>query len=181
MLARSVGDALQASADGDTHEILHNVLADMFWSTSITCSTDKRGALISFGEEAIRDRGVTDIHAGIILLTKEDNGAGLAVRELVSVPLTFSVKFDGFTARLWCAFTTESMAFAYASSRHPTPKVFSILYNTGSRMPYHHFAGSDCSQAGRFISRQRSEPADIHHGVAFVNNNVCTDRYSDNN
>jgi hypothetical protein len=28
-----------------------------------------------------------------------------------------------YTARLWCAFTTQSMAIAYASSRQPKPKV----------------------------------------------------------
>jgi hypothetical protein len=31
------------------------------------------------------------------------------------------------TARLWCAFTTQSMAIAYASSRQPKPKVRLIL------------------------------------------------------
>ncbi|KAI0254047.1 nucleophile aminohydrolase [Lactifluus subvellereus] len=30
---------------------------------------------------------------------------------------------EGTTTRLWCAFTTQSMAVAYASTRHPKPKV----------------------------------------------------------
>jgi hypothetical protein len=35
-----------------------------------------------------------------------------------------------YTARLWCAFTTQSMAVAYASSRQPKPKVRLLLAAT---------------------------------------------------
>ncbi|KAF8274472.1 nucleophile aminohydrolase [Lactarius quietus] len=37
--------------------------------------------------------------------------------------LTRGVDGDESTTRLWCAFTTQSMAVAYSSSQHPKPKV----------------------------------------------------------
>ncbi|KAH9061322.1 asparaginase [Lactarius vividus] len=37
--------------------------------------------------------------------------------------LTRGVDGDESTTRLWCAFTTQSMAIAYSSSQHPKPKV----------------------------------------------------------
>jgi len=46
-----------------------------------------------------RNRGEPSPNAGMILLTKSE------------------------TVRLWCAFTTPSMAIAYASSVDPVPKV----------------------------------------------------------
>ncbi|GLB37601.1 putative N-terminal nucleophile aminohydrolase [Lyophyllum shimeji] len=50
-----------------------------------------------------RKRGVTDPNVGVLLLMSE--------------------QIEGKTyVRLWCAFTTASMAIAYASSRNPRPK-----------------------------------------------------------
>ena len=50
----------------------------------------------------------------------------LTMVELYVVSLTI---FDQYLARLWCAFTTESMAVAYANSETLTPKVWkSLLY-----------------------------------------------------
>ncbi|KAN0114000.1 N-terminal nucleophile aminohydrolase [Russula decolorans] len=43
--------------------------------------------------------------------------------------LTQGVDGDESTTRLWCAFTTQSMAIAYASSRQPKPKA-RVLRNT---------------------------------------------------
>ncbi|RDB24942.1 Threonine aspartase 1 [Hypsizygus marmoreus] len=50
-----------------------------------------------------RDRGEVNLDVGIILLVTEDIE-------------------NKITARLWCAFTTPSMAIAYASSETPKPK-----------------------------------------------------------
>ncbi|OCH95160.1 N-terminal nucleophile aminohydrolase [Obba rivulosa] len=55
--------------------------------------------------EDCRARGEHNPHAGIILLLREQNAEGVIV------------------PRLWCAFTTESMAVAYASSLDAKPQV----------------------------------------------------------
>ncbi|KAH7913905.1 nucleophile aminohydrolase [Hygrophoropsis aurantiaca] len=55
-------------------------------------------------EKATKDRGEHTPNAGVLLLTKEVGSDGAA------------------RPRLWCAFTTESMAVAYASSTQPKPK-----------------------------------------------------------
>jgi len=51
-----------------------------------------------------KNRGEPNPNAGILLLTQEQDDVGLSI------------------ARLWCAFTTESMAVAYASSKDAKPK-----------------------------------------------------------
>lgn len=56
--------------------------------------------------EPLRQRGERMPNAGVLLLTKEQG------EDEVVVP------------RLWCAFTTESMAVAYASTTKPSPKAF---------------------------------------------------------
>ncbi|KAH9040731.1 asparaginase [Lactarius pseudohatsudake] len=43
--------------------------------------------------------------------------------------LTRGMDGDESTTRLWCAFTTQSMAVAYSSSQHPKPKAL-VLRNT---------------------------------------------------
>ncbi|KAG1858195.1 nucleophile aminohydrolase [Suillus subluteus] len=58
--------------------------------------------------EPMRQRGEQMPNAGVLLLTKEQGEDDEAVR------------------KLWCAFTTESMAVAYASTTIPSPKA-SIL------------------------------------------------------
>lgn len=59
--------------------------------------------------EPLRQRGERMPNAGVLLLTKEQG------EDEVVVP------------RLWCAFTTESMAVAYASTTKPSPKVIAKL------------------------------------------------------
>lgn len=50
-----------------------------------------------------------------------------------SPPSSCTLFIDEYLARLWCAFTTESMAVAYANSETLTPKVCkSIFYEFGS-------------------------------------------------
>ncbi|KAG0707379.1 nucleophile aminohydrolase [Suillus ampliporus] len=63
--------------------------------------------------EALRQRGERTPNAGVLLLTKEHGDNDEAV------------------PRLWCAFTTESMAVAYASTAKPSPKA-SILHRPAS-------------------------------------------------
>ncbi|KAG1734669.1 nucleophile aminohydrolase [Suillus paluster] len=63
--------------------------------------------------EPLRQRGEQTPNAGVLLLTKE-HGEG-----------------DEVLPRLWCAFTTDSMAVAYASTAKPSPKV-SILRRPAS-------------------------------------------------
>jgi hypothetical protein len=70
--------------------------------------------------------------AGTIVLTVEEGRDGgeargeFFSRDLVKISEdTFKPTHPKFlhTVRLWCAFTTASMALAYASTRHPKPKV----------------------------------------------------------
>ncbi|OJA08668.1 hypothetical protein AZE42_01188 [Rhizopogon vesiculosus] len=63
--------------------------------------------------EPLHQRGELMPNAGVVLLTKERG------------------EDDEAVPRLWCAFTTESMAVAYASTRKPSPKV-SILRRPAS-------------------------------------------------
>lgn len=80
-------------------------------------------------------RGDTHSNAGVLLMTKETQESGDVIRALTIVELyVFSLTIsDGYPARLWCAFTTESMAVAYANSETLTPKVWkSLLYEFGN-------------------------------------------------
>lgn len=54
--------------------------------------------------DVIRQGDTGALHAGVLLLVRE------------------KLEQDSFKCRLWCAFTTNSMAVAYASSLHPEPK-----------------------------------------------------------
>ncbi|KAG2043680.1 nucleophile aminohydrolase [Suillus americanus] len=63
--------------------------------------------------EPMRQRGEQMPNAGVLLLTKEQD------------------EDDEAVPRLWCAFTTESMAVAYASTTKPSPKA-SILRRPAS-------------------------------------------------
>ncbi|KAJ6499065.1 asparaginase [Mycena sanguinolenta] len=111
-LARAIADALNdASAcsstaeedeeDIDVHAVLQRVLAEEFWSMLI---------LLLFVVNPNQCHTVPahspanpDPSAGVVLLTTE--------------------KEEGkIVARLWCAFTTPSMAIAYASSDNPLGK-----------------------------------------------------------
>jgi len=59
-------------------------------------------------------RGDTHPNAGVLLMTKEAQESGDVI------------------PRLWCAFTTESMAVAYANSETLTPKVWkSVIHEFG--------------------------------------------------
>lgn len=89
------------NSDFDTHSVLERILTEQFISEFIFAIT------LSIPDPATELCGSEKPQAGIILLTKEPN----------------SDSSEGFTTRLWCAFTTPSMAIAYASSFDPKPKV----------------------------------------------------------
>ena len=79
-------------------------------------------------------RGDTHPNAGVLLMTKEAQESGDVIRALTMVELyvVSLTIFDQYLARLWCAFTTESMAVSYANSETLTPKVRkSLLYEFG--------------------------------------------------
>jgi len=102
-LARSIGDELLVDKKGtdlDTHAILQKVLDNKFW-------------------KPCRNRGEPNPDAGVLMLTKEDDGAGRTI------------------PRLWCAFTTASMAIAYASSTAPKPKTLILRRPVGSHSGRH--------------------------------------------
>lgn len=73
--------------------------------------------------ESCRERREETPSVGVILFTAEDNNEG-------GIPAVFRVVvFSRLTlflaviiVRLWCAFTTASMAIGYASSEKPKPK-----------------------------------------------------------
>ncbi|KAI0630364.1 N-terminal nucleophile aminohydrolase [Trametes polyzona] len=103
-LAKSICEALEGAGDDrDTHQILQTVLGQQFWSI---CAK----------------RGETFPQAGVILLMKEHDDEGLFKRmsDSTSLPGRSLTRPDSL-ARLWCAFTTESMAIGYASSSSPKP------------------------------------------------------------
>jgi len=68
-------------------------------------------------ERLIKNCGTSDPQAGIILLTKEHDNKSP----------------EGYTVRLWCAFTTASMAIAYASTYDLKPKALVLRRPRGSR------------------------------------------------
>ncbi|KIJ68067.1 hypothetical protein HYDPIDRAFT_107683 [Hydnomerulius pinastri MD-312] len=71
---------------------------------------DVRDLLARTLAEHLRTRGEPSPNAGVLLMTKE------------------AQEDSDVIARLWCAFTTESMAIAYASSEKPVPKVCNDTY-----------------------------------------------------
>ncbi|TFK26524.1 N-terminal nucleophile aminohydrolase [Coprinopsis marcescibilis] len=66
--------------------------------------------------EPYRKKDELSPSAGILLLTKETGENGEA------------------SVRLWCAFTTPSMAIGYASPRHPKPKAMILKHPDASNM-----------------------------------------------
>ncbi|KAH0588929.1 hypothetical protein H2248_004714 [Termitomyces sp. 'cryptogamus'] len=104
MLAREIGNcfslAIVPGGDIDAHDILHTVVLEKFW---IPC----------------RERGVVAPDVGILLLLVEQiegKPSGMYFQSIVHD--TYNTQ-----ARLWCAFTTPSMAIAYASSSRSKPAV----------------------------------------------------------
>ncbi|KAF9469911.1 nucleophile aminohydrolase [Collybia nuda] len=70
----------------------------------------------NFWQPSVR-RGILQLDVGVLLLASELDKDG-------------NVK-----ARLWCAFTTPSMAIAYASSKNPKPKAVILRRPTGIPVP----------------------------------------------
>ncbi|KAI0266856.1 nucleophile aminohydrolase [Gloeopeniophorella convolvens] len=70
-----------------------------------------RSVLVDGFYDKWRARGESQPAAGVLLVTQGADG-------------------DADTVRLWCAFTTQSMAVAYASSRQPKPKVGHLLISS---------------------------------------------------
>lgn len=78
-------------------------------------------------------RGDTHPNAGVLLMTKEVQESGDVIRTLTTVDSCTSLTISArCLARLWCAFTTESMAVAYANSEKLTPKVWGNVIFTCS-------------------------------------------------
>ncbi|KAF5380495.1 hypothetical protein D9615_004576 [Tricholomella constricta] len=105
MLARTIAESFQfaiaKTEDVDVHDILYHVLLEKFLAPC-------------------QKRGVIDPEVGVLLLTSEEtgdktNGGYFVARDQASQAHDVEV-------RLWCAFTTSSMAIAYASSVNPNPK-----------------------------------------------------------
>ncbi|KAF8441538.1 nucleophile aminohydrolase [Boletus edulis BED1] len=95
-LARTIADVLrprQVNAEVDVHELLINTLSTHFHG--------KSGRLNLY---PIVARSDTHPNLGVLLMTKEAEESGNVI------------------PRLWCAFTTQSMAIAYANSETLTPK-----------------------------------------------------------
>jgi hypothetical protein len=66
----------------------------------------------------------TSTKVGLIILVKENDETGGFKRKWFSfVPDEADLTAVVASARLWCAFTTSSMAVAYASSLDPEPQV----------------------------------------------------------
>ncbi|KAF5370859.1 hypothetical protein D9758_001916 [Tetrapyrgos nigripes] len=93
-LARTIG---KVSNEDDLHEALERTLTADFWGTSpITAHLRSHS-----GAEQSRNAGEPNPNAGVLMMTADSET----------------------TVRLWCAFTTPTMAIAYASSTNPNPKV----------------------------------------------------------
>ncbi|KAL0578753.1 hypothetical protein V5O48_003251 [Marasmius crinis-equi] len=97
-LARALGSAIVCSSEeDDPHDIIHRLLRDEFWDPS-------------------RKLGEPHPNVGVLVLTKEEEAGR-------TIGLNQAPGFPG-TVRLWCAFTTSSMALAFASTDNPKPKAF---------------------------------------------------------
>ncbi|KAF8502260.1 nucleophile aminohydrolase [Russula emetica] len=107
---------------------------------SVACSVSGQGELImqSFLAKTLAERTVAsaevDTHEVLRSVLVDQfydkwNQRGEHQPAVGVLLLTQGVDGDESTARLWCAFTTQSMAVAYASSRQPKPKA-RVLRNT---------------------------------------------------
>lgn len=134
----------QQSADGKTsaacsisgtgeHIIkagLARVIGDTFHFAKNQEGTDVHDLLVNvlterFYRPAV-GHGILRPNAGVLLLTTESGNS---------------------KPRLWCAFTAEGMAIAYASSERPTPKVRSNDHDT---FAHEHSTGNDPSTATHY-------------------------------
>ncbi|KAI0270769.1 nucleophile aminohydrolase [Russula aff. rugulosa BPL654] len=107
---------------------------------SVACSVSGQGELImqSFLAKTLAERTVAstegDTHEVLRSVLVDQfydkwNQRGEHQPAVGVLLLTQGVDGDESTTRLWCAFTTQSMAVAYASSRQPKPKA-RVLRNT---------------------------------------------------
>ncbi|KAJ3555771.1 hypothetical protein NM688_g2390 [Phlebia brevispora] len=99
------GVACSVSGSGEyiVRMMLAKTVADAVLSSPEDDVHDSLQRILNEFHDTCRSRGETSPSAGILLLVKEVND-------------------DRVTPRLWCAFTTHSMAVGYASSLHPKPK-----------------------------------------------------------
>lgn len=114
---------------------------------SIACSVSGQGELImqssiakTLAERVAAAEGDThDVLRSVLVdhFYSKWHGRGEHQPAVGVLLLTRGVDGDESTTRLWCAFTTQSMAVAYSSSQHPKPKAV-ILRNTT-----HDFSGED--------------------------------------
>ncbi|KAI0081257.1 N-terminal nucleophile aminohydrolase [Panus rudis PR-1116 ss-1] len=108
LLAKSLAEIL-VFGEEDSHDVLERILTQQFygmWSSGFYISTYHFFTEYSWNcyLAACRSRGYDEAHAGVLLLEKTTSSTGK------------------IAPRLWCAFTTDSMAIAYASSFDEKPK-----------------------------------------------------------
>ncbi|EMD37889.1 hypothetical protein CERSUDRAFT_50827 [Gelatoporia subvermispora B] len=101
--------AVACSVSGAGEYIIRTLLARKIAETIIFSDPndthDVLGRILQQFHEDCRARGEPDPHAGVLLLLREQSAEGVII------------------PRLWCAFTTESMAIAYALSLDAKPQV----------------------------------------------------------
>lgn len=116
---RGVACSVSGAGEQIIRSFLAQAIADALFATP---SQDNEFDTHSVLERLLTNRliencGLSEPQAGVLLLTKEPSE---------ETP-------DGYTARLWCAFTTASMAIAYVSSYDPKPKA--LILRRPSRQP----------------------------------------------
>jgi hypothetical protein len=103
----------------DPHGVLESLLRE-FWGESAVITIR---AVIHCRIELGRDEGDLAPSAGVIVLTAEaDDEHAEPKGGSSSDPRLFNISIF-LSVRLWCAFTTASMAIAYASTKNMKPKV----------------------------------------------------------
>ena len=141
-LAKTLAERTVASTEGDTHEVLRSVLVDQFYGASFGHTTvyspkrwrkkknafatpnrasERRQVESARRASAGRRRASSDSRRG---WGRKHQFVAFYFPRVKSLSSSTQPNALHYTARLWCAFTTQSMAIAYyASSREPKPKV----------------------------------------------------------
>jgi taspase (threonine aspartase 1) len=120
-VARMIAEAVEDDPEEeDVHNILRTILVNKFYSTLLLLKDWLPMDLTAFIEKW-KSRGEPQPDVGVLLLRKCHGGSkGLSC---ISIAVQHKWPMASHPARLWCAFTTPSMAIAYATSEHNKPKV----------------------------------------------------------
>ncbi|TBU49519.1 N-terminal nucleophile aminohydrolase [Dichomitus squalens] len=122
-LARALCDAIEAAGDdADTHEVLQRVLGRDFLQL---CSdrgepSPQAGVLLLVKEERSRDDSANVGHDSDMDSDSDGNGDDSNTDKSDRGGNSHGGR-PAFKPRLWCAFTTESMAIGYATTLSPKP------------------------------------------------------------